>query len=103
MTSTMPTRSARDVVPIPRIPAAARLSGLFGRRVSTAAKISDAKKRYELYAKALGILNQEIPAISLAFVPRYFTYRQKVRGFNSDGGDRFNTVTAGLSRVWIEP
>jgi peptide/nickel transport system substrate-binding protein len=75
----------------------------FDRLMAEAAKIQDAKKRYELYVKALGILNQEIPAISLAFVPRYFTYRQKVRGFNSDGGDRFNTVTAGLSRVWIEP
>ena len=45
MTSTMPTSSPRDVVPIPRIPAAARLSGPFGRRVSTAAKISDATQR----------------------------------------------------------
>jgi ABC-type transport system substrate-binding protein len=75
----------------------------FDRVMAEAAKIQDPKKRYELYAKALGILNQEIPAISLAFVPRYFTYRQKVRGFNSDGGDRFNTVTAGFSRIWIEP
>ena len=75
----------------------------FDRLMAAAAKISDAKKRYELYANALGILNQEIPAISMAFVPRYFTYRQKVRGFTTDGGDRFNTITAGFSRVWIEP
>jgi len=75
----------------------------FDRLMAEAAKISDQKKRYELYTNALGILNQEIPAISMAFVPRYFTYRQKVRGFTTDGGDRFNTVTAGFSRVWIEP
>lgn len=75
----------------------------FDRLMTDAAKIQDPKKRYELYAGALGILNQEIPAVSMAFVPRYFTYRQKVRGFNTDGGDRFNTVGSGLSRVWLEP
>jgi ABC-type transport system substrate-binding protein len=75
----------------------------FDRLMGEAAKTQDPKKRYELYANALGILNQEIPAISMAFVPRYFTYRQKVRGYQTDGGDRFNAATYGLSRVWIEP
>jgi ABC-type transport system substrate-binding protein len=75
----------------------------FDRLMAEAAKIQDPKKRYDFYANALGILNQEIPAISMVFVPRYFTYRQKVRGFITDGGDRFNTIASGLSRVWIEP
>jgi peptide/nickel transport system substrate-binding protein len=75
----------------------------FDRLMAEAAKVQDPKKRYELYAKALAILNQEIPIISLAFVPRYFSYRQNVRGFTTDGTGRFNTSTSGFSRMWIEP
>ena len=75
----------------------------FDRLMVEAAKIQDAKKRYELYAKALGILNDEIPDISLAFVPRYFTHQPKVMGFTSDSKGRLNMVSAGLSRVWLAP
>jgi len=75
----------------------------FDRLMAEAAKIQDAKKRYELYAKALRILNDEIPDISLAFVPRYFTHQPKVMGFTSDSKGRLNMVSAGLSRVWIAP
>jgi ABC-type transport system substrate-binding protein len=73
----------------------------FDRLMADAARIQDSKKRYELYAKALRILDEELPSISLGFVPRYFTYLQKVNGFTTDGSGRFNTVTSGLSRVWI--
>jgi dipeptide transport system substrate-binding protein len=75
----------------------------FDRLMAEAAKIQDAKKRYELYAKALRILNDEIPDISLAFVPRYFTHQPKVMGFTSDSKGRLNMISAGLSRVWIAP
>jgi dipeptide transport system substrate-binding protein len=75
----------------------------FDRLMAEASKIQDAKKRYELYAKAIRILNDEIPDISLAFVPRYFTHQSNVMGFKSDTKGRFNTVSAGLSRAWILP
>jgi dipeptide transport system substrate-binding protein len=73
----------------------------FDRLMAEAARLQDPKKRYELYSKALKILHEEIPDISLAFVPRYFTHHQKVRGFTTDGGGRFNMISAGFSRIWI--
>jgi ABC-type transport system substrate-binding protein len=72
------------------------------RLLEEAAKITDQKKRYELYAKVTRILHEEIPSIPLVFVPRFFTYHKKVRGFESDWDGRFNMTTAGFSRVWIE-
>ncbi|MGH7833160.1 MAG: ABC transporter substrate-binding protein [Candidatus Binatia bacterium] len=75
----------------------------FDRLMAEASKIQDPKKRYELYAKAIRILSDEIPDISLAFVPRYFTHQSKVMGFKSDSKGRLNMVSAGLSRVWIAP
>jgi ABC-type transport system substrate-binding protein len=75
----------------------------FDRLMAEAAKLQDPKKRYELYFKALSIINEEIPDISLAFVPRYFTHHAKVMGFKSDSKGRLNMVSAGLSRVWIGP
>ena len=75
----------------------------FDRLMAEATKTQDEKKRYELYARALRILNDEIPDVALAFVPRYFAHQPRVMGFRSDNKGRFNTVSAGLSRTWILP
>jgi ABC-type transport system substrate-binding protein len=75
----------------------------FDRLMAEAAKIQDPKKRYERYAKAIGIVYQEMPDTALAFVPRYFTHQPKVRGFKTDSKGRLNMVSAGLSRVWLAP
>jgi peptide/nickel transport system substrate-binding protein len=72
------------------------------RLMEEASKITDQKKRYELFAKVTRTLHEEIPAIPLAFVPRFFTYHKKVRGFETDFDGRFNMTTAGFSRVWIQ-
>jgi ABC-type transport system substrate-binding protein len=75
----------------------------FDRLVEEAGKILDPKRRYELYAKATRIVHDEVPQIPLALVPRYFTYHQKFRGFETDSDGRFNMTTSGLSRIWIAP
>ncbi|HEY3305027.1 MAG TPA: ABC transporter substrate-binding protein [Candidatus Binatia bacterium] len=72
------------------------------RLMEEASKITDQKKRYDLFARVTRILHEEIPGIPLAFVPRFFTYHKKVRGFETDFDGRFNMTTAGFSRVWIE-
>jgi len=73
----------------------------FDRLMQEAGKTTDDKKRYELYARAIRIHHDNVPDIPMAYVPRYFTYNQKVRGFATDLNARFNMVDAGLSRVWI--
>lgn len=75
----------------------------FDRLVEEAGRILDSKRRYELYAKATRILHDEAPEIPLALVPRYYTYHQKFRGFETDSDGRFNMTTSGLSRTWVIP
>jgi len=71
------------------------------RLLEEASKSMDHKKRYELFARVTRILHEEIPGIPLVFVPRFFTYQNKVKGFDTDFDGRFNMTTAGFSRVWI--
>jgi ABC-type transport system substrate-binding protein len=73
------------------------------RLMAEAAKTIDPKKRYEVWAKVVRIIHEELPEIPLAFVPRYYTFHKKVRGFETDWDGRFNMTTAGFSRVWIAP
>jgi ABC-type transport system substrate-binding protein len=72
------------------------------RLLDEAGKITDQKKRYELYAKVTRILNDEMPVLNLALVPRFFAYNQKVKGFVTDAAGRFSTTTFGISHVWLE-
>lgn len=73
----------------------------FDRLVQEAGKISDFKKRYELYAKAIRIVHQDAPEAPFVFTPRFFTFSQKVRGFEADVSDRLNSTTGGLLKTWI--
>jgi len=68
-----------------------------------AARTIDPKKRYEVWSKVVRIIDEEVPEIPLAFIPRYYTFHKKVRGFETDWDGRFNMTTAGFSRVWIAP
>jgi ABC-type transport system substrate-binding protein len=73
----------------------------FDRLVQEAGRISDFKKRYELYAKAIRILHEDAPEIPLVFTPRFFTFRHKVRGFESDVNGRLNSSTGGVLKTWV--
>jgi len=72
------------------------------RLIAETARTIDPKKRYEIWARIMRIIHEELPEIPLAFIPRYYTYHKKVRGYETDWDGRFNMTTAGFSRVWIE-
>jgi peptide/nickel transport system substrate-binding protein len=71
------------------------------RILETAIKTKDTKQRYELYRKAIQAYHDDVVDIPLAYVPRYFVFQQRVRGFQTDDDGRFNTPDGGLSRVWL--
>jgi peptide/nickel transport system substrate-binding protein len=73
------------------------------RLMDEAGKTTDERKRKELYTRVIRIVHEEIPEIPLAFVPRFFTYHKKVRGFETDYDGRFNAGSFGLLHVWIAP
>jgi ABC-type transport system substrate-binding protein len=73
----------------------------FDRLVREAGSISDFKKRYELYAKAIRIIHQDLPEAPFVFTPRFFTFAQKVRGFEAGISDNWTSTTGGLLKTWI--
>jgi len=73
----------------------------FDRLARDAAAISDFKKRYELYARAIRIIHQDLPEAPFVFTPRFFTFNQKVRGFEAGVSDNWTSTTGGLLKTWI--
>ncbi|MGH7770574.1 MAG: hypothetical protein ACREQP_24235, partial [Candidatus Binatia bacterium] len=73
----------------------------FDRLVRDAGSISDFKKRYELYAKAIRIIHQDLPEAPFVFTPRFFTFGQRVRGFEAGVSDNWTSTTGGLLKTWI--
>lgn len=60
-------------------------------------------KRKKILARIIIRLNEDVPVIPLGFVPRFFTFRNYVKGFrtNSSGG-RFVWGGGGLTRTWLD-
>src|SRR6266542_3794051 len=73
----------------------------FDRLVREAGSISDFKKRYELYAKAIRIIHLDLPEAPLVFTPRFFTFGSKVRGFEAGISDNWTSTSGGLLKTWI--
>jgi len=73
----------------------------FDRLVREAGSLNDFKKRYELYAKAIRIIHQDVPEAPFVFTPRFFTFAQKVRGFEAGVSDNWTSTTGGLLKTWI--
>jgi ABC-type transport system substrate-binding protein len=67
-----------------------------------ASRMTDQKKRREVYTKVAQTLIDEAPELPLVYVPRFFTYQEKIKGFTTDGDGRFNGVSFGFSRVWVD-
>jgi len=72
------------------------------RIMKEAGRITDPKRRHEIYARAVPLIYADAPEIPLAFVPRFYTYHEKVKGFITDADGRINASAFGLSRVWVE-
>ena len=71
-------------------------------RLLAQAATGEQKKRQELYGKATRILFDEAPDISLAYVPRFFAFHEKVKGFTTDADGRFSAGTFGVTKTWID-
>ncbi|MGH7833163.1 MAG: ABC transporter substrate-binding protein [Candidatus Binatia bacterium] len=71
------------------------------RHLVAAIKASDVKQRHESYSKIIRSFHDDVVDISLAYVPRYFVFQQKVVGFETDDDGRFSLPDGGVSRVWL--
>ena len=61
------------------------------------------KKRKKSLAKIITKVNQDVPILTIGFVPRFFSLRDYVKGFTTDDdGARFVWGGGGLTRTWLD-
>jgi len=72
------------------------------KMLEEAAFLTDQKRRYELYAKAVPMIYSDYPEIPVAFIARFFSYQDKIKGFATNEQGSINTTQFGLSRAWLE-
>lgn len=62
----------------------------------------DPTKRRGLFKQILTKLAEDVPEVPVGFVPRFFTLRDHVKGFTTDGKGAFRPWGAGLNYVWLD-
>ena len=62
----------------------------------------DRDKRKALFKQAVAKLLDDAPVLPIGFTPRFFTARDFVKGFVTNGGGDFQPFFGGLSRAWID-
>ncbi len=63
---------------------------------------SDPEKRKELFQKIVAKVTEDIPDIPIGFTPRFFMFRDYVKGFNTDSGGHFRYHGGGLNYLWLD-
>jgi peptide/nickel transport system substrate-binding protein len=62
----------------------------------------DTAKRKALLQQIVTKMAQEIPEIPIGFVPRYYTFRDQVKNFTTDGEGRLMHYGGGLNYTWLD-
>ncbi len=63
----------------------------------------DSKKRRRLFKKILTLWNEDMPDMPLSFVPRFFAFRDYVKGFTTNvGAAAMRWSGGGLNHTWLE-
>jgi len=62
----------------------------------------DPAKRRAVMKQIVTKLNEDIPELPLVFVPRFFTFRDYVKGFTTDGDGAFRWTGGGVSHTWLD-
>jgi hypothetical protein len=47
-------------------------------------------------------LLEDSPIVAMGFTPRFFTFRDYVKGFKTNSSGDFQPFVGGLSRAWID-
>jgi peptide/nickel transport system substrate-binding protein len=72
------------------------------RLLDRARKISDVQERRSLYRKATEIITNDSPEVSLAFITRFYGYRNHVKGFNTNANGDLAFSEGGIPVTWID-
>jgi peptide/nickel transport system substrate-binding protein len=70
--------------------------------LAEAGRISDQKKRTELYAKAIRQISDDVVEVPLGFYPRFYALSDKVKGFVPDDSGGINATQYGIVKTWLD-
>ncbi|MGH7848258.1 MAG: hypothetical protein ACREQW_24225, partial [Candidatus Binatia bacterium] len=59
-------------------------------------------KRRDLFRQAVAKLLDDSPLVPIGFAPRFFTFRDHVKGFVTNSTGDFQPWGAGLSHAWLD-
>lgn len=62
----------------------------------------DARKRRDLFKQILMKIHDDMPDMAIGYVPRFFTFRDAVKNFTTDGEGSFLWSGGGLHHAWLE-
>jgi peptide/nickel transport system substrate-binding protein len=62
----------------------------------------DTQKRKAILKQIITMKLDDLPLLSIGFVPRFFTYRDTVKGFTTDGDGSFVWTDGGLTHTWLD-
>jgi ABC-type transport system substrate-binding protein len=62
----------------------------------------DPEKRRELLRQVLTRLYEDVPSVPVGYVPRFFSLRDSVKGFVTDGEGSFRWTGGGLNHAWLD-
>ena len=63
----------------------------------------DQPRRKALFTQIVTKLVADAPELHIGFVPRFFTFRDHVKGFTTDGNGFFRHREGGLNHTWLDP
>jgi dipeptide transport system substrate-binding protein len=59
------------------------------------------EKRRALFKQAVSMLAADVPILPIGFTPRFFTFRDHVKGFVTNASGDFQPWGGGLAQAWI--
>jgi peptide/nickel transport system substrate-binding protein len=62
----------------------------------------DLTKRKAIFKQVVAKLMDDSPIVSIGFTPRFFTFREHVKGFTTNVSGDFQPWGAGLSHAWVD-
>lgn len=63
---------------------------------------SNLEKRKAILKMIITTKNQDVPIVPVGFVPRFYTFREHVKGFQTDDDGAFVWSGGGLTHAWID-
>ncbi len=63
---------------------------------------SDPKRRKSLFEQVLRKVNDDLPELPIGYVPRFFTFRDYIKGFTTDEEGSFRWWGGGMNYVWLD-